>query len=206
MKLKDVFLGVLIVALIASEVLLFLANQQKHNALDQLRQAQSDLRQAQSDLQQTKDADAAAMGSLHAENQSLTRRLTDAQSTVTRLRADNQQLNQQLGAARETLQTQQQNVEQPQMENEPAATMATSPATEAEQRDVCISNLRQIYAAKAQWALEFNKTATDVPAEQDLLPYLPGGIFPVCPSGGIYTIGAVGVPPSCSVHGQLPQQ
>lgn len=206
MKLKDVFLGVLIVALIASEVFLFSANQQKHDALAKLKSAQSDLRQAQSDLQQTKDADATAMSSLRAENQSLTRRLTDAQSANTRLRTENQQLSQQLGEAHDAAQAQQQNVEQQQTENQqPAAT--TQMMTEAEQRDACINNLRQIYVAKAAWALQNGKTVTDIPTEQDLAPYLSGSVFPLCPSGGTYTIGAVGVPPTCSIPGHiLPQQ
>ncbi len=208
MKLKDVFLGLLIVALIASESFLFSANQQKHSALNQLRAAQNDLRQAQSDLQQTKDADAAAMSSLRSENQSLTRRLTDAQNATTRLRTENQQLNQQLGAARETVQSQQQNLDQQQQtETQQSTATATQSMTEAEQRDMCINNLREIYSAKAQWALELNKTATDTPTEQDLLSYLPGNVFPVCPSGGTYTIGAVGNPPTCSIPGHvLPQQ
>jgi septal ring factor EnvC (AmiA/AmiB activator) len=195
-KLKDVFLGVLIVALLVSEGFLFSANQQKHAAVDKMRQAQSDLRQAQSDLQQTKDADAAAISSVRAENQSLTRRLTDAQSALTRLRADNQQLNQQLGAARAAIESQGQ-----QTDNQ--SVTATQTMTDAEQRDACLNNLRQIYAAKAAWALQNGKTATDVPTEQDLLSYFPDNAFPVCPSGGTYTIGAVGVPPSCSIHGQL---
>jgi len=204
-KLKDVFLGVLIVALIASEALLFSANQKKHAALNQLRQAQNDLHQTQTELQQTKDADAAAMSSLRAENQSLTRRLTDAQNAATRLRTENQQLNQQLGAARQTVQTQQQNLEQQQAEAQQAAA-ATTTLTEAEQREMCINSLRQIYAAKAQWALELNKAATDTPTEQDLLPYLSGNVFPVCPSGGTYTIGAVGNPPTCSIPGHVLSQ
>ncbi|HXJ75693.1 MAG TPA: hypothetical protein VNM37_22745, partial [Candidatus Dormibacteraeota bacterium] len=50
------------------------------------------------------------------------------------------------------------------------------------QQNACINNLRQLDAAKNQWALEKAKTATDVPVQKDLLPYLRQ--WPVCPAGG----------------------
>jgi hypothetical protein len=54
--------------------------------------------------------------------------------------------------------------------------------------------------------LEKNKTADAIPTAQDLSPYFKDGIFPVCPSGGTYTIGAVGEQPTCSIPGHaLPQ-
>ncbi len=65
------------------------------------------------------------------------------------------------------------------------------------QQNACINNLRQLDAAKNQWALEKGKTATDVPTKEDLLPYL--GKWPACPQGGTYTINAVGEPPTCSI-------
>ena len=65
------------------------------------------------------------------------------------------------------------------------------------QQNACINNLRQIDAAKNQWALEKGKKPTDVPTTQDLLPYLRS--WPVCPAGGTYTIGAVGEIPTCSI-------
>lgn len=65
------------------------------------------------------------------------------------------------------------------------------------QRNACINNLRMIDAAKAQWALEKGKNNGDVPTKEDLLPYLRR--WPVCPSGGTYTIGAIGELPTCSV-------
>jgi hypothetical protein len=74
------------------------------------------------------------------------------------------------------------------------------------QLNTCINNLRQIDAAKQQWALENDKTADTIPPAQDLLQYLSNMVFPVCPSGGTYTINAVGVPPTCSIPGHvLPQ-
>lgn len=74
------------------------------------------------------------------------------------------------------------------------------------QMNACINNLRQIDAAKQQWALEKSKTADAIPTAPDLLPFFKDGIFPVCPSGGSYTLNAVGELPSCSVAGHvLPQ-
>ena len=74
-------------------------------------------------------------------------------------------------------------------------------ARETAQRNACINNLRQIDAAKQQWALEKGKQATDVPTWDDLKPYL--GRIPHCPAGGTYTINAVGQPPQCSVPGHV---
>jgi DNA repair exonuclease SbcCD ATPase subunit len=68
--------------------------------------------------------------------------------------------------------------------------------------NACINNLRLIDAAKQQWALENRKQATDTPAMDDLRPYLgrgPNGEVPVCPDGGVYTVGSVGEKPTCSI-------
>jgi len=64
----------------------------------------------------------------------------------------------------------------------------------------CISHLRDIDAAKQNWALENNKTTNDVPSWQDLVPkYIHDK--PQCPQGGNYTIGKVGEFPQCSYPG-----
>ena len=76
-------------------------------------------------------------------------------------------------------------------------------ARAASQQNACINNLRQIEAAKQQWALEKNKTANDVPTEDDIKPYLMNSQMPVCPQGGTYTIGAVGDKPTCSIPGHV---
>jgi hypothetical protein len=73
----------------------------------------------------------------------------------------------------------------------------------------CVNRLMQIQAAKEEWALERNKTTNDVPTWDDLYPYLWSGFTnswftngrPVCPEGGTYTLGRVGVPPTCSIGG-----
>lgn len=68
-------------------------------------------------------------------------------------------------------------------------------------QNACINNLRQIQAAKNEWALENNKSQGDVPTVADLTPYLDNHKFPVCPTGGTYTIGAVSNAPTCTVPG-----
>ena len=73
-----------------------------------------------------------------------------------------------------------------------------------------VNSLRQIDAAKQQWALERSKTTNSLPAWVDLLPYLPSGFTDyyvtngvvVRPRGGIITIGRVGEPPSCLIDGR----
>jgi hypothetical protein len=81
----------------------------------------------------------------------------------------------------------------------------TSPA------NACINILRQIDAAKSQWALEHNAKSNDVVTINDIRPYIEHernnpfikldakGDLPKCPSGGIYTIGKIGEPPTCSL-------
>jgi Domain of unknown function (DUF4190) len=66
-------------------------------------------------------------------------------------------------------------------------------------QNACINNMRQIYAAKQEWALENSKPGDAVPTENDLTPYLSNHQMPHCPAGGVYTIGAVTNPPTCSI-------
>jgi hypothetical protein len=69
-------------------------------------------------------------------------------------------------------------------------------------KDSCINRLRQIEGAKVQWALEHNKTTNDAPTWDDLRSIFIGAHLPLeCPDGGIYRIGRVGEPPSCSIAG-----
>ena len=71
-------------------------------------------------------------------------------------------------------------------------------ARESSRTKTCIANLKQIDAAKEQWAME-NK-AKDGDACGNLVPdYLKA--MPSCPAGGTYTIGNVGTNPTCSIAG-----
>jgi len=72
-------------------------------------------------------------------------------------------------------------------------------ARSVSQENACINNLRQLDAAKNEWALEKGQPAGAVPTKQDLLPYLRR--WPACPQGGTYTLGPVGDAPTCSIPG-----
>lgn len=73
-------------------------------------------------------------------------------------------------------------------------------ARERSRANACRSNLRQIQAAKEQWAMANNKGPTDTPAWTDLTPNFIQQ-QPSCPSGGTYTIGNMSTDPSCSIGG-----
>jgi prepilin-type N-terminal cleavage/methylation domain-containing protein len=83
-------------------------------------------------------------------------------------------------------------------------------ARQTSQTNACINNLRQIDAAKQQWALENGKGSTDTPQTADIVTYAgrsgtgtPGSDIccPLEPKGtvlGAYTIGDMSTLPSCS--------
>jgi len=212
MKLKNWVLWLCVVVLLAGEFFLFSANRQKDAALVQLREAKQEAGQLRAQLDQLKNSSVATLGAenarLRAENQNLSQKFSQLQNENNRLRGVNQQLTQQLQTSRDA--AQQEQLQQIQTENQQANT-APEPSAEqllsaVTQLNTCINHLRQIDAAKQQWALENDKTADAIPPALELLPYLRDGIFPMCPSGGAYTINAVGVPPTCSIPGHvLPQ-
>ena len=89
-----------------------------------------------------------------------------------------------------------------------AASAGRTPSLEIQERNACINNLRQIDAAKNEWALEKRKTTGTPVTEDDIKPYIKldaNGNLPQCPAGGKYTIGNVGEKPTCSIPGhELP--
>lgn len=88
----------------------------------------------------------------------------------------------------------------------PAAATTAASSAEVRQRNACINNLRQIDAAKNQWALEQRKKNGDMVTEADITPYIKldaSGNLPKCPAGGKYAIGRVGTTPTCSIPGHL---
>jgi hypothetical protein len=79
-------------------------------------------------------------------------------------------------------------------------------ARQVAMQNACINNLRVIEGAKQEWALENQEPESATPTENDLTPYLPNHVMPTCPAGGIYTIGAVTNPPTCTIPGhKLPE-
>jgi hypothetical protein len=201
MNLKRWFAWLCLALMLVAELLLFRANHEKDVLLASWQSAQHDNRQLAAELDDLKNSNTGLQASeilrLRKQNEILTNQLATLAAENDRLRAESQQNALHLTTARTALELQQEHLAQLQNENEEIA--AAHAATL--QRTACINNLRQIDAAKQQWALEKNKTDAAVPTAQDLLPYLPGGNFPVCPAGGAYTINAVGELPSCSITG-----
>jgi prepilin-type N-terminal cleavage/methylation domain-containing protein len=80
-------------------------------------------------------------------------------------------------------------------------------ARQTSQTNACINNLRQIDAAKQQWALENGQIATAVPTAANIAVYvgrLGTGVDVFCPLSGAgaafngYTINAVNAVPVCN--------
>ncbi len=74
-------------------------------------------------------------------------------------------------------------------------------ARNTSQQNACINNLRQIDAAKEQWAMAQQKAdgeELDIPAVCD---YIKGNTVPTCPKGGTYELKPIGSPPSCTMPG-----
>ena len=70
------------------------------------------------------------------------------------------------------------------------------------QRQACISSLKAIEGAKANWALDYKKGDNDVPSDGDLFgPEKYIDPKPTCPVNGTYNIGTVREKPTCSVEG-----
>lgn len=66
----------------------------------------------------------------------------------------------------------------------------------------CVENLSMIDGAKEQLALEMRLSNNSPVAMSDLVkPDGTGSLrdVPVCPDGGVYTVGKVGVNPTCSM-------
>ena len=73
-------------------------------------------------------------------------------------------------------------------------------ASERARANACRANLRQIQAAKEQWAMANNQGPDAEPTQAQLTNgFLQS--WPVCPSGGTYTIGNLSTNPSCSITG-----
>lgn len=207
MNLKRWVLWLVVLAFLASEFLLFTANREKDalNAVMLAQKQRADDLQAQLDQLQSSSASQqnSEVARLRADNQDLPR----LRNEVTQARATNQALQasyQKLQASYQKLYQQLNNTltvaQQQQAQLQQIAEADRQARALADQR-ACINNLRQIDAAKQQWALENNKPAIATPTVADLLPYFKDGVFPVCPAGGIYTIGAVGELPACSIPG-----
>ena len=72
-------------------------------------------------------------------------------------------------------------------------------ARESSRTKSCVANLKQIEAAKEQWAMDTRAGTTASPGTGDLYgatAYVKN--TPVCPSGGSYTINNMATRPTCN--------
>ena len=211
MKLNIVLPWICALGLGAGLAAVFVSGQEKDAELAKLRPqaAKMDDLQAQLDSSEAKvQSQVAQIAELRKDNQELLR----LRGEVGSLRADKAKLASQLQSAQNQTQNLQAQTEDALKSNRAeinrlqAALLQPKPAAPANpQRDACINNLRQLDAAKQQWALEFHRTADSVPAAQDIAPYLPGNVLPVCPAGGAYVLNAVNHVPTCSIPGHALQ-
>jgi hypothetical protein len=89
--------------------------------------------------------------------------------------------------------------------------LAFSRARRSSKIPPCHELLVLIDLAKHDWADNESKTTNDAPTWDDLRPYFPDWATnklihwtngrPVCPEGGVYTIGRVGELPRCTIGG-----
>ena len=73
-------------------------------------------------------------------------------------------------------------------------------AREKSRAGACVSNLKQMQTAKEQWAMDTKprRTPPTPTLADDLMPnYLK--TQPACPTAGIYDVGDMSTPPSCTV-------
>jgi DNA repair exonuclease SbcCD ATPase subunit len=194
---------------------LFMTNQKQAAELTQLRNDHQQLEDLRASLDETKKTQAASendeLNRLREDNKDLLR----LRSEIQRLRGENGQLTKRAQTAEQQMQSAQsqaQNAQaqaqnfqqQAQTAQAQAAALRLNAAPEA-RTGVCINNLRQIDAAKQQWAQANGRPPDAIPGPAEISAYLPNRGMPVCPGGGGYSINAVNVKPACSVPGHVLQ-
>ncbi len=179
------------------------SSQKKNSELAQLREesAQAGQLRAELDQLQTQTKDQAdKIAELNKGNQELLRLRSEKQQLTKQLQQAQSQAQQAQAQVAQTTESGTQQLQQLQNENQQLRTVAVQ-GQQTIMRGACLNHLRQIDAAKQQWALEFSKTVNAVPKAQEIAPYLKGTAMPICPSAGVYSINAVGVLPTCSIPG-----
>ena len=188
-----------------------------HNTTQQATQAAATLQQQVQELQTVREENEKLKTSQVSKDE-LERLQKDShevlklRNQVQLLRGEQDKLKQSAQAAQNQSQQAQAQIEAVQSQLKTAqqaavtARTAALPATAEDQANSCINLLRQIDAAKNQWALETGKTGDALPTEHDIAPYLKldaDGNIPKCPAGGTRTINAANVSPACSIAGHV---
>jgi hypothetical protein len=210
MNIKRWFAWVCLALMLVAELFLFLANREKDAALISFRDAQVQLRQTKDELVALKNSNVGLQASeilrLRKQNEILTNRFAALELSVAQVSAENESNAQHLATARLAIQLQQEHLQELEADNQQIQDAAETNAMDAAAiiaQKTCLGNLRRIDDAKQEWASENSEPDNAVPKAADLLPYLKGGVFPVCPSGGTYSINAVDEVPTCSFPGHV---
>jgi multidrug efflux pump subunit AcrA (membrane-fusion protein) len=208
MKLNVLFPWMCVVGLATGMGAVYLSGRTKDAELATLRAESQQTQLTREKLEQAESqarAQLAEIDSLRKDKQELLR----LRAEINKLHDDKTQLDKKLQLAQAESQRVQAGAQQAQqqLQNENAQ-LRNSAAQNVQnaQRIGCINILRQMDAAKQQWALQNNKTADAIPTPQDLAPYFNNSL-PSCPGGGTYTINAVGQLTTCTIPGHaLPRQ
>lgn len=203
--MKTILPWILAVVFAASAGALYFSSSSKDAELAKLReqvQQVDALRGQLDDLQKQAASQTDQIALMHKGNDELLR----LRNQVRQLTDDKAQLTKQLQTSQSQVERSQAAIQQAQMS---ATQMAEQKILQMKQNEAvvstCINNLRQIDAAKQQWALEQNRTADAVPTPPDIVKYFPNGMLPQCPGGGRYTLNAVSNAPTCSIPGHVLQ-
>jgi len=202
MKAKTALPWVLVVGLGIALGAVYSSSKQGMEELAKLRQEREELQKQGASTEESKGSQA------HAESEELTRlrrehdELLKLRNDIGQLRIEKDQLAKQAQAARHPVATPE---EQQQLQSLMAENLKLKASAQANQQvaqqTACVNNLRQIEAAKAQWALENQKPQGALVGPSDVAQYIPTKAMPVCPAGGIYTINPVGIAPLCNIPG-----
>jgi hypothetical protein len=210
MNLKRWFAWACLALVLVAEFCLFRATRERDAAEKDSRRAQVQSQQAQSELEELKNSNtglqAAEISRLRKQNEILTNKLAVAQTELTEAKLNFSQATQQLANARLALGLQGDHLAELQtklVELQSQKQRIAVAGVAVLNQSTCVNQLRQIDAAKQQWALDRNKNGTAKPTVRDLAPYCKDNCFPVCPAGGIYFINAVEELPTCSIRGHL---
>jgi DNA repair exonuclease SbcCD ATPase subunit len=203
MNAKIVLPWILVLGLSAGLAAVYVKGTAKDAELAKLREDNNELPQLRTELAETKDQSKAQQDEIAASRKEK-EELLRLRNEVGQLRGEKVQLSKQVQTAHSAAEQAQalaaQAAQTAQTRGQALATMQTELELKRKSAE-CVNNLRQLDAAKQQWALEHNKTAEAVPTVLDVAPYLAGNILPVCPAGGAYTLNAVNQLPTCSVTG-----
>ena len=204
MNLKRWIAWTCVALMLVADIFLFQANHQKESVLANLGDSQVQLHQTQAELDTLKNSHPVSQMPeilrLRRQNEILSNQVAALQAAYQQLDVENVSNAQHLATARLALRLQQEHLwELEDAYNQAADTNAADAVIIA--RKTCINNLRLIDDAKQEWSVETGADNDAVPTVKDLLPYLKNGVFPVCPSGGTYSINAVNEVPTCSYPG-----